>query len=225
MSLQDDRINAIQGQLNNLYNMRRVLRERELSLNARNQYLSTNPTMQATTVQDLRQSLLGNLPPHMMPGNVGGINEVTWPFLFQMNFDIGDNPVIKQNNITKSFFQVDQEAALLLMAFSRAHNTDANGSSATVTAPLSIQFVDRQSTRNFQSQPIPLQTIGFNSCPSIFPTPMYIQPNAFLDGIIDGIPLLPQNFNGSGSVQLSFFGYRIRTEDAGKVLSTIFQQL
>jgi hypothetical protein len=40
--------------------------------------------------------------------------------------------------------------------------------------------------------------------------------------IANGIPVVGQDFTGSGVFQLSFFGYRVRTEDAGKVLSTIF---
>lgn len=222
---QDDRIDQIQSSINHLNNVKRALRDREQNLNARAQYLNNPGTFPVSNVKSLRESLLGNLPEHMMPGNVGGINEVTWPFYFQAQLDFGDDPTISQTSIVKSFFQVDQEAAFLLMSVERTHNQDADGASATQNAPIQIDLIDRQSSRRFSSQNIPLQGIGFNSLPSIFPTPFYLQPNAFLDITASGMNITPQDFTGSGLFTLSFFGYRIRTEDAGKVLSTIFQRL
>jgi hypothetical protein len=224
MSYQDDRSNQIQGEINRLNNIKRALREREKSLNARQQYLDNPQAFPVNNIKGLRNSLLGNLPNFMMPGNVGGINEVTWPFYFQVNIDMGDDPTVSQHNfsITKNFFQVDQEAAFLLQSVGRSHSTNAAGQSATFSAPLQIELIDRQSSRRFSDKPFPLQMVGLDSIPSVFPTPMYIQPNAFLDVIVNGIPELEQHYNGSGLFQLSFFGYRIRTEDAGKVLSTIF---
>lgn len=224
MSYEDDRIYGIQQQINHLNNVKRSLREREKTLNARAMYLNNPQSFPANSVKNLRQSLLGNLPNHMVPGNVGGINEVTWPFFFQVNLDFGDDPAIADNIFAKSFFQVDQEAAFLIMSIDRAHSTNAAGQSATINAPIQIELIDRQSSRRFSNAPVPLQMYGTNSCPSILPTPMYMMPNAFLDIVASGIPAaaFPVDFTGSGAFQLSFFGYRIRTEDAGKVLSTIF---
>ncbi|NJM09352.1 MAG: hypothetical protein HC883_00170 [Bdellovibrionaceae bacterium] len=222
MSYQDDRINGLQAQLNHLNNIKRALREREKNLNARMMYLDRPESFPANNIKSLRNSLLGNLPNHMIPGNVGGINEVTWPFLFQINLDLGDDPTIIDSTYTRGSFQVDQEAAFLLMSISRAHNTNAAGQTATINAPLQVEIIDRQSSRRFNNAPMPLQMIGQNSSPSILPTPMYVQPNAFIDFVVNGIPSTPQTFNGSGSFQLSFYGYRIRPDDAGKVLSTIF---
>jgi hypothetical protein len=222
MAYQDDRVNAIQAQIDNLNNIKRALREREKSLNARAMYLNNPQSFAANNIKGLQEGLLGKLPNHMIPGNVGGINEVTWPFLFQINLDIGTNPSVVNTSFTRGSFQVDQEAAFLLMSISRAHSTNAAGQSATINAPLQVEIIDRQSSRRFNNAPMPLQMIGQNSCPSIMPTPMFVQPNAFIDFVVSGIPASPVTFNGSGVFQLSFFGYRIRTDDAGKVLSTIF---
>lgn len=219
---QDDRINAIQAEINRLNNLKRVLREQERSLDARKHYLNQPGVFTANNVRSLRKSLLGNLPNFMMPGNVGGINEVTWPFYFQANIDMGTDPTISENTFARSFFQVDQEAAFLLMSVGRSHSTDAAGASATFNAPLQVDLIDRQSSRRFSDKPIPLQMIGYDSLPSVMPTPMYVQPNAFIDVVVNGIPTTGQDFTGSGVFQLTFFGFRIRTEDAGKVLSTIF---
>ncbi len=223
MSYRDERVDQIQQQINHLDNLKRGLRERENNLDARNEYLKRPQSFPASSVQGLQKSLFGSLPAYMMPGNVGGLNQVCWPFFFQIDLDMGDDPVIIDTNVEKNFFQVDQEACLLLMSISRAHNTNAAGFSATVNAPLQVELIDRQSSRRFSNAPTPLQMFGTNSCPSIFPTPMFIYPNGFLDVVVNGIPTVGQNFTGSGKFQLSFFGYRIRTEDTGKVLSTIFQ--
>lgn len=219
---QDDRVNSIQAEINRLNNLKRVLRERERSLDARKMHLDQPGVFTVNNVKGLRKSLMGNLPGFMMPGNVGGINEVTWPFYFQANVDFGDDPTINDSTFARSFFQVDQEAAFLLMSIGRSHSTNAAGQSATFNAPLQVELIDRQSSRRFSDKPIPLQMFGYDSLPSVLPTPMYIQPNAFLDVVVNGIPTTDQDFTGSGLFQLTFFGFRIRTEDAGKVLSTIF---
>lgn len=222
MAYQDDRLNQIQAQMQHLENLKRQLREREKSLNARKMYLDSPQTFPASNVKSLQSSLMAALPNHMMPGNVGGINEVTWPFYFQMELDFGQDPTISSSVFRKSFFQVDQEAAFLMMSIIRSHQTDAAGASATINAPIQIDLIDRQSSRRFSDKPIPLQMFGIDSIASILPTPMYLQPNAFLDVTASGITDQELDFTGSGKFQLSFFGYRIRTEDAGKVLSTIF---
>lgn len=220
--MQDDRLNAVQSEINMLNNLKRVLRNQEHSLDARNRALRTPGTFPANNVQGLRKGLLGNLPNYMMPGNVGGINEVTWPFYFNSDIDLGANPTISENTYFRGSFQVDQEAAFLMMSVSVAFNTDEAGQSALALAPLQVEFIDRQSSRRFNNAPMPIQMIGQNSCPTIFPVPMYIQPNAFIDIAINGLTTVELDLIGSGSLQFSFFGNRIRTENAGKVLSTIF---
>lgn len=227
MSYQDDRMNDIQASIQNLENVKRLLREREKNLKAREQYLSNPRTFPVNNVANLRNTMLGALPGYMMPGNVGGVNEVTWPFLFNTTLDFGANPSIADNVFARNFFQVDQEAAFLVMAISRAHQTDEDNISATINAPIQIEFIDRQSSRRFMSEPMPLQMLGSNSLPSIYPTAFYMPPNSVLDIVASGIPpaAAPIDYTGSGAFQLSFFGNRIRTEDAQKVLSTIFGKI
>jgi len=214
----------LQNQINHLDNLKRVLREREASLDARKRFLESPQSFPTNNIANLRGSLLQSLPSYMMPGNVGGLNEVTWPFFFQIPLTFGADPTIIDTNVIRNSFQVDQEAAFLLMSIGRSHDTDAAGFSATSLAPLEVEIIDRQSSRRFADGPVPLQMFGSNSCPSRFPTPMYFAPNSFLDVVVSGIPTTGIAFTGSGAFQLSFFGLRIRTEDTGKVLSNIFQQ-
>lgn len=220
--MEDDRSNQLQAELQRLTNLKRVLRVREQDLKARNRNLASQPSMASNNIKSLRSSLLGSLPNYMMPGNVGGINEVTWPFLFAINMDIGSDPTISSNIYTRGSFQVDQEACFLLMGVSIAYNTNDAGQSATALAPLQVEFIDRQSSRRFNDKPMPIQMIGGDSNMSIFPTPMYVQPNAFLDVSVNGILAEEIDVVGSGSMQFCFFGNRMRIDDSGKVLSTIF---
>ena len=234
MSYQNDRANSIQTEIQRLTDIKRSLRSREKSLKARQQYLSGrmagrmsgmgswNEQYSANSIASLRDGLNQSLPQYMVPGNVGGINQVCWPFYFQANVDLGDDPSIASNIITRGFFQVDQEAGFIMQSMAISHSTNAVGLSATVNAPLQVEIIDRQSSRRFNSLPMPIQMIGYNSNPSIFPTPMYVQPNAFIDVLVNGIPDVAQTFQGSGLLQFSFFGLRMRTEDQGAVLSTIF---
>lgn len=230
---QNDRANAIQMEIQRLTEMKRSLRNREKSQKAREMYLngrlsgrmgSWNEQVPSNNVQQLRSTLNNILPQYMVPGNVGGINQVCWPFYFQANMDLGDDPSVASNIFTRAFFQVDQEAGLILQSIGVSHSTNAVGLSATANAPLQVEIIDRQSSRRFNNAPMPIQMLGDNSLPSVLPTPMYVQPNAFIDVVVSGIPEVAQDFEGSGLIQFSFFGLRIRTEDQGAILSTIFQR-
>lgn len=169
--------------------------------------------------KSLKSHIAKYLPAHLRPGNVGGYNKVTWPFWFQTNFDFGTDPTYSQNTRQTQSFQVDQEAAFLLMAISRKSYAY---STAGELAPLQFELRDRQSTRQFSDKPVSMQTIGDKSRPTILPTPMLIMPNAFIDITMTSWLQAPQASVGSGKFQYSFFGYRIRIEDADQVLSTIF---
>lgn len=167
----------------------------------------------------LKDHLRKYLPAHMLPGNVGEYNKVTWPFWFQVNFDFGNNPTWSSATRQVQSFQVTNEAAFLLMSVTRKSYAY---STAGELAPVQLEIRDRQSSRQFNDKPIPMQMFGIKSRPSILPTPMLIMPNAFIDVTMSSFVPAPQVTAGSGKFEYSFFGYRVRVEDADKVLSTIF---
>lgn len=218
----DERQNQLDAEIQHLENLKRQLRQREKGLKAREMYLSSPEQFQFNTVKSLKEDLKGALMPHMLPANVGALNEVAWPFYFQVRIDFGSDPDISQSVSQRGYFQVDQEASFILMSVSLSYMTDSADLSGVASAPLSVDFIDRQSTRRFSSGPVPIQSIGDNSNPMIFPTGMLIMPNAFLDVEVRGMNPTTQSHTGSGLLQFSFFGYRTRVENAQKVLSTIF---
>lgn len=172
-------------------------------------------------IGNLHKTLNSILPPNMRPGNVGDYSSVTWPMWYQADFDFGTNPSYTSNSRQTQNFQNTQEAAFLFMAISRKHY---GYDTASALAPLQVEIRDRQSSRQFNDNPIPIQMIGRRNHPTTLPTPMLVMPNAFLD--ITASTWLPAGntmaTTGSGKFQLTFFGYRIRVEDSGKVLSSIF---
>lgn len=220
--MRDERLNQLHSEIDRLTDLKRQLRQREHSIRAREQSLSEPSQFQYNNIKQFRSELSGALAPHMMPSNIGALNEVAWPFFFQASVDFGTDPSISSSNIKSGFFQVDQEAAFLIMSISVMHLVNAANQTATRLAPLKVDFIDRQSSRRFNSNPVTVQTIGDNSNPLVFPTPMLVMPNAYFDIQVSGINETPQAKTGSGLMQFSFFGYRTRIENAQKVLSTIF---
>ena len=171
--------------------------------------------------QNLKGELAKSIPGYMMPGNVGSFTKVTWPFWYNVSFDFGANPSWSSNTRQTQSFQVSQEAAFLVSAISLKTHTY---STASALAPLQIELRDRQSTRQMNDRPIPLQMIGKRSHPTVLPTSMLLMPSAFFDVTMSSwLPVgLDQATTGNGKFQITFFGYRVRVEDADKVLSTVF---
>lgn len=172
------------------------------------------------SMNPLKQHLKNILPAYMVPGNVGDFTEVTWPFWHTVEFDFGTNPVFGPNTRQTKSFQVTQEAGFLVTGISR--KTYAY-STASELAPLQIEIRDRQSSRQLNDRPIPLQMIGKKSRQTVLPTAYLLMPNAAVDIIMSSWLTADAAASvGSGKVEISIHGYRMRIEDAEKVLSTVY---
>jgi len=169
-------------------------------------------------IKGLREQLASKLPSFLMPGNVGGYNKVVWPFWTVVNFDFGTNPTYGPGTRQEQRFRVSQDGAFLLQAITRnSFSYDTAGE----LAPLQVRFIDRQSTRQLNDLPIPIQGIGHKSRPAILPTPYLLMPSALFE--VEMTSWLPaaQLTTGNGRHQFLFFGYRVRVEDFENVLSTV----
>jgi hypothetical protein len=200
--------------------VRRTQRQREKVLRGREANMGMQPPVAYNQTAALRQQMADSLPDYMMPGNVGQINQVTWTFYFNLTFDFGANPTWSPATTQTQSFQVDQEACFLMMGITRsssAYNT------AGELAPLQIEMKDRQSSRVFDNSPIPIQAYGTQANLTVLPTPFLLMPNAFFDVTMTTFQAGTQTTISATSQQhLSFFGYRMRVQDAQAVLSTIF---
>lgn len=211
-------------EINDLKNQLGQVKQASNTMKARRMALSSEPVIRKGA--GLQGILRSFLPKEMVPKNVGHKNHVAWPFYYQVDFDLSETtdwPDLNSGTRQTRSFQVSQEAAFLITAVSRHAN---DYSDAGDLGPLNIEFRDRQSSRFFNNEPIPIQMIGQKGYYTYIPVPMLVMPNAFMDVIMatsldDGVT---QNTPGSatGIHQFTFHGYRVRVEDAKKVLSSIF---
>lgn len=170
-------------------------------------------------MMSLEQKLLSSLPSSLVPGNVGNYYDVAWPFVYTVNFDFGTNPTYGPLTNQTQSFQVTQEAAFILGGITRKCYS---GSTSGELAPLQLLIRDRQSTRQYMFQPIPIQAIAKKTPPTLWEVPMIIMPNSFIDIQVTSFNPVNQATVGSGEINFSFFGYRTRTDNVGQVLSTVF---
>jgi len=175
----------------------------------------------------LSHNLKKVLPQHLMPTNIGHINVAKWPFYYSVEFDLtttNDWPNLTSNTKVVSSFQVSQEAAFLFTGITRhANDADQSGDDGM----FNLEFRDRQSSRFFNEEPIPLQMVGIKGYQTVLPTPFLVMPNAFFEvtlatHIADGVSIASSG-NAEGKHTLTFWGYRMRIEDAQKVLSTAYK--
>lgn len=208
-------------EIQRLMQIKRQQRRYEQGLKAREIALSTQEQIGSSSVRNLKKELNDTLPSYMVPTNVGGIDSVQWPFLFAVNFDLSTTPGWPAFTFSTSqtrFFQVTQESGFLLMSIVKVSSQTAAGA----LAPLQLEIIDRQSSRRFTNNPMPLQTIGDTGLPTVFPTPMLVMPNASIELTLSSQMNNGQNYAGASLHQITFFGYRTRIDNAENVLSTIF---
>lgn len=178
--------------------------------------------------RDVAGNLRNHLPEWLAPGNVGDVNKVYWPYFFQPS-SVEMAPASGGVQSTGSMsFSVTQEAAFVLMAITSTvfkkttgplqytaidpETTGANGK-----APgLSFILADAQSRRQFMPSPLAFDHIGGSRFPFELQTPMLFLPNSTV--MID---LYNTDTTNTYVPWLTFFGYRVRIEDAEQLLSLV----
>ena len=207
------------ARIQKLKEYRQNLRARERGMNARMKALGSMPEVAATDLKKFEASIQQFLPDTMMPGNVGPLNAVVWPFWSVVDFDFGIDPIVSNNLTQTQSFQVSQEAAYMIMGIT-ADSTEV--SLAGSLGPWQIILKDAQSSRQLNNNAIPYRALGWKSLPTVLPTPYFLFPNAKFEVTMNGFNTVPFTAFGEAFHQISFFGYRMRVEDAQNVLSTIF---
>lgn len=170
-------------------------------------------------MNELQKTLMKVLPSGLIPGNVGGYYDVAWPFTYTVEFNFGTDPTYGPNTKQNQSFQNTQEAAFIFTQISRKSNFQ---STSGELAPLQVTIRDRQSTRQFNDRPIPLQILPKKSPYFTFEVPLIIMPNAIIEFEMTSWLAANQATVGESVHQIMLKGYRTRTEDIGKVLSTIY---
>lgn len=177
---------------------------------------------------DVRDNLKQVLPDYLMPGNIGDVNKICWPFWFTNRTPELPAAAGGQNSQGKATVTITAEAAFIVTAITKAvfiHDeetdtwsyVDAEQSGQEPLTPgLSMALIDAQSSRNFMSKPINFDHIGSASFPSELPTPLLFLPNSIIE-----TQLFNSNETNSYIPWITFLGVRCRIEDAQRILSTI----
>lgn len=157
------------------------------------------------------------------PGNIGDINQAIWPFYFPFT----SQDVAPGQSVFDSF-SVTQEAGFLWRYTIKAvfrktgpnyEYIDPTQSNETLNNAngLSIVLRDAQSTREFHGRNAePIDNIGYASFPSVNPSTVFLLPNQTMQ-----IQYTNANPTETYRPFICFVGYRIRLEDAQKILSTV----
>lgn len=168
------------------------------------------------------------LPPELMPGNVGNLGNVIWPYWFQTQPQDPTNPSLLPGQSTRLSFQVTQEAAFVMLNLIKVVH-DSSGAVWTYLDPddfdvgvsnandLSFTMRDSSSTRDFIQNPIPFDAIGDPGNPSPLPTPMWIKENGVIEFFVGNAPGSAKSY----VPKIIAFGYRIRTDAYEKILSGV----
>lgn len=157
----------------------------------------------------LMEHLKKILPKKYLPGNAGQLSNLQWPnFLPIPRFDLGTDPILNPGfNPAPQGVEVGQEAAFIVMAIAWfAWSEDTAGQKA----PLSVTIRSRQSSRQFNDNPIPIQLIGDHSRPLILPVPLPVQPMNYIDVYLSTWLQAPMQLTGSGKHEFVLFGQRVK---------------
>ena len=214
---------SLQAQMAQLVQKQCQLVTQNQNLTQAEQALSTvNPTVGAQSADLMKSHLAAILPPQLMPGNVGRLEDNVWDFFSPITIDFGANPSWDSNSRNSASFQVTQEAGMLV---TQVAMYTASAFTCGLKAPLVMQIQDNQSTRQLQSNPVPIQVMGRRGIPFKFPFPYLFMPNASIQVTLSSFMdpgEAPQLTLGSGLFQFLFYGVKVRVEDQLNVLSSAF---
>lgn len=174
--------------------------------------------------KSLERNLKRNMGNFMIPGNVGDINKVIWPFFFSTDVT---QRVTPGSNV-RSAFTVTQEASFVCMNYIKTvYVVDdtvnpeqlvyVDADNPNEGSPgLSYLIRDAVSSREFFAQPQSVDQIGNPRFPFVWPTPQIFLPNSSVE-----VNFFNENVDNIYEVTLTFFGYRMRFEGDQRILSTI----
>jgi hypothetical protein len=178
--------------------------------------------------QDVMTNLRNILPDYLVPGNLGNVNSVIWPFWFTNITP--ELPAASGGTASQAtaMVTITQEAAFIITAFMKSiFIHDPVGGTYTYVDPqqpgqsgltpgLSMTIQDAQSSRVFMSNPIDLDTVGDGRFPQDLPTPLMFLPNSVIK-----TQLYNSNTTYNYVPWITYLGVRCRIEDAQRIMSLI----
>lgn len=176
--------------------------------------------------QNLQYNMRNALEPMLTPGNIGDINSVIWPFFFTT--DVPDSPLANGETL-QTGFSVTHEAAFIMMSFTKVVYlvegevpndswTYLDPDAGQPSAPgLTFTLRDGSSSRQLFNTPMLIDNYGHPRYPTKFPRPVMLLPNQVMQ-----IAFTNSHPTNLYVPFISAFGYRIRVEEAQKLLSLVY---
>lgn len=176
--------------------------------------------------QNLQYNMKNSLEPLLTPGNINDINAVIWPFFFTT--DVPLTPLAVGDTF-QTGYSVTHEAAFIMMSFTKTVYlvegevpndswTYLNPDVSTPSAPgLTFTLRDGSSSRQLFNTPMNIDHYGNPRYPTKFPRPVMLLPNQVMQ--IAFVNSHPTNLY---IPFITAFGYRIRIEEAQKLLSLVY---
>jgi hypothetical protein len=185
-------------------------------------------TMPVRGPQDVLRNLRNVLPDYLVPGNLGDVNRVVWPFWFtnitpELPAAVGTTQTTSTATVT-----ITQEAAFIITDILKAififdpiagtytYVDPSQPGQAGLTPGLTMQLVDAQSSRVFMSKPVELDTIGYSQFPYELPTPIMFLPNSIIQ-----TQFTNTNTSFNYIPWVTFLGVRCRIEDSQRIMGLI----
>lgn len=176
-----------------------------------------------TGPRSMLHNMSSALNPYEMPGNVGDINRIVWPFWFN-----SDDIILGPNQGGQSNISITQEAGFILLYYTASVfqeiapgeyayvDPEAVGSAGKANN-LNFEFMDSSSSRRFMNRPMAISSVGYWKQPTTLPQPLFFLPNSNIQ----------INYSNDDQFtvyrpRISFFGYRFRLDNAKDVLSLVY---
>lgn len=184
------------------------------------------------SAKTLGMNLMNALGPAYMPGNVGDLNKVVWPFWFTDTNVAVNGTIVRPNQEVSAQVAITQEAAFILVSYTKAvflEGEDQGGFNGQFTyidpaqpdgsgksTGLFMSIRDSVSTRSFFNLPMSINQVGYWQKPTQLPRPVLFLPNSLIE-------MSYQNNTQTNSYKVftTFFGYRLRLEHAPEILSLV----
>jgi hypothetical protein len=173
---------------------------------------------------NLQYNMRNALGPMLTPGNIGDINSTIWPFYFTT--DVPDSS-LGPNQTFQTGFSVTQEAAFIFMSFTKTvYLSEGDPEAWTYLDPdagqpsapdLQFTLRDGSSSRQFFNTPMNIDAYGNPRFPSKFPRPIMLLPNQVMQ-----IQFINNHATNNYVPFITTFGYRLRVDDAQKLLSLVY---
>lgn len=230
MSYQN-KMRELEAKKKQLQNIASIVNAKERSIKERESLLKQGQRTLGRGMGNAPEDLIANIRNaagmEFSPGNIGDINSVIWPFYFPTEKPLAP---IAVNETFETGFSVTQEAAFIFMSFVKTvHQVEdfgGPGESWTYLDPdipgpsapgLTFTLRDGSSSRQLFNTPMNVDLYGNPRFPTIYPRPIMLLPNQVMQVAFTNSQPVNEYFP-----QITAFGYRIRIDQARKLLSLVY---